>query len=91
MKHAIPDMTDPLGRHWQQPSRELILVDEHHALMSSRTLLQLPEYSSTLPSGTYTGKMWRRAAGNGDWWLCWYGDLVGPDQISIHRRPVLLA
>lgn len=91
MNHVIPDMTDPLGACWRQPDREAILVDEQHAVMTPATLAQLHEYSSTLPSGTYAGKMWRRSVGDGGWWLCWYGELVSPDEISIHRRQVLLA
>jgi hypothetical protein len=90
VNHAIPDMTDPLGAHWRQPSRDEILVDERHAVMRRATLQQLHEYSRSFPTGTYTGKMWRRSTATGEWFLCWYGDMVGTDQISVQYRPVLL-
>lgn len=88
---VIPAITDPLGAHWQQPSPDDIAIDDTHALMTERTLNHLLDYSRSLPSGTYTGKMWRRSTGDGGWWLCWYGALVGKDEIEIHRREVLLA
>jgi hypothetical protein len=92
-------MTDPLGRYWNQPSRDLILVDETHAVMTAHTFQQLSEYSATIPSGVYPGKMWRRLDGAHDrkcpmdgcrWLLCWYGDDIG-GKCGICFREVLLA
>lgn len=60
---VIPPMTDPHGRHWNQPKREAILVDDHHALMTHATFEELLEYSGTIPTGCYEGKMWRRHDG----------------------------
>lgn len=97
--HIIPPMTDPLGRHWNQPPLEQVLVDDTHALMTPATFAQLSEYSSTLPSGVYEGKMWRRHDGAHDprrtrppiWLLCWYGSHPDPGNCSINSRVVLLA
>lgn len=94
----IPSITDPLGRHWQQPPRESIALDDTHALMTAQTFDQFSEYSSTFPSGVYPGKMWRRHDGLHDakcpperrrWLLCWYGDDVG-GQCPVYFREVLL-
>lgn len=98
---AIPPMTDPMGRNWDQPSPDLIEVDDVHALMTPATLKALLEYSSSIPSGVYEGKMWKRHDGvydavflrNGGkpkWLLCWYGPSADPEKCSINSREVLL-
>lgn len=88
----IPPITDPLGRHWDQPPVGDILVDDTHALMTEQTAKQLHEYSTSLPTGTYTGKMWkRRIPWQGEpakWFLCWYGAIEGKE-ILIHNREIL--
>lgn len=94
---VIPAMTDPMGRHWRQPPREQIEVDATHALMTEATFKALSEYSATIPTGVYPGKMWRRHDGAQDfkskrppvWMLCWYGD-VKDNACQIHFREVLL-
>jgi len=65
-------MVHELGKHWPQPPLSEILVDDIHALMSERTLGRLSEYSASVPSGVYAGKMWKRRVYAG-WFLCWYG------------------
>lgn len=98
----IPLMTHPLGRSWDQPSREEILLDETHALMSRATFDQLAEYSGTNPTGAYEGKMWKRHDGLFDfrflarggrpvWLLCWYGRSDKPGFVSNNSRKILLA
>jgi len=88
-EHPIPAMTDPQGRYWEQPSRTLILVDETHAVMERSAFDRLPEYSATIPTGVYEGKMWKARAG-GAWRLCWYGPSATPDSCSVNRREILL-
>lgn len=36
-EQIIPPITDPLGKHWQQPHRRFIELDDTHALMSEQT------------------------------------------------------
>ena len=84
VEHHPPPITDPLGRHWKQPDRERVLVDAEHAVMSEGDFRGLHVYDHTVPTGTYTGKMWRCRN-----MLCWYGDVDGND-ILIESRPVLL-
>ena len=64
---VIPPITDPLGRYWDQPNRENILIDKDNAMMTDGEFCQLANYELTNPTGTYIGKMWR--AGNT---LRWY-------------------
>lgn len=33
----IPPITDPMGRYWDQPSRDEIIVDDTHAVMTVKT------------------------------------------------------
>lgn len=91
MDHPIPPMTHPLGRHWHQPPRERVEVDGTHALLQQGDFERLPEYSTTLPSGVYPGKMWRRQERPGQWWLVWFGIVAGDEtRCSINRREILL-
>lgn len=85
----IPDMTDPLGRVWRQPKRENILLDDTHALMRKRDFDQLSEYSHTIPTGKYVGKMWKAKQGE-KWYLVWYDFDPDPQYLAIPTREILL-
>jgi hypothetical protein len=94
-------MTHPLSRAWKQPSTDLILLDDTHALMSQATFEQLGEYSCSQPTGVYEGKMWVRHDGLYDkrcrpedrcWLLCWYDvSEKGPEYCSTQHRRILIA
>lgn len=88
-EQIIPPITDPLGRCWKQPHRKYIEIDKTHALMSRQTFNGLKEYSCTLPTGAYEGKMWKSKI-NDTWFLSWYGKDENPDYVSIHRREILV-
>jgi hypothetical protein len=96
-------MTDPLGKHWEQPSREEILVDDYHAVMTKKSFDQLKDYSQSQPTGVYEGKMWRRQqykevtlrevarhVATGKWLLCWYGEHPNPGVVSNNYREILI-
>ena len=93
---VIPLITDKMGRNWEQPNRDLIELDETHALMSWIEFDKLAEYSCSLPTGTYVGKMWKRHFPNvllehvGIWYLCWYDKII-EDHITIERREIIIA
>lgn len=87
--NEIPEMTDPMGRHWCQPDRSRILVDATHAIVSRADFAELREYSSTTPSGVYPGKMWKAFRG-GEWWLRWYGNHPDPKYVTNHARRILI-
>ena len=99
MNSIIPKMTNPLGRHWHQPSSNDMLFDEDCVIMSKDEYTQLVNYSATLPSGTYEGKMWKGLQGYRDmfgkivgtkWFLFWYYDVEDKDQIGIETREILI-
>lgn len=67
--------------------------------------MELKDYSATVPSGVYEGKMWKRNDGlyaNSDashfvtpkqptkWLLCWYGPSTNPDNCVIDYREILI-
>ena len=66
----LPYMTDPLGKHWQQPKdlRERVQIFYTHATISEKDWAGLPRYERSYPSGAYAGKAWRRGP-----YLVWYG------------------
>lgn len=95
---VIPPITDPLGRSWRQPPLERILLDDSHAVMDTATFQALLEYSTTLPTGVYPGKMWRAQGFDartrrwtGSWFLRWFGECDDPAKCSNNQREILLA
>lgn len=89
--NTIPPITDPMGRSWRQPPTSSVVLDDTHALMSRSTFDELPEYSSSYPTGVYPGKMWK-AGFPGCWMLRWYGEVPGrPNLCSNNQREILLA
>lgn len=87
--HPVPPISHPSGRFRDQPDRGDMLVDDAYALMSARTLDALAEYSASLPTGVYEGKMWRRRFRDG-WALGWYGPSPHAGCCSVNFRPVLV-
>ncbi len=90
MKNIVPDMIHHLGKHWQQPNLNNILIDDTHALMSERTLGELHEYSCSIPSGVYEGKMWKALMKyNNNWVLRWYDHIEG-ENMMIESREIII-
>lgn len=89
MRSEIPAMVHPLGKHWDQPRKDLIELCGGFAIMELLDFYKLPEYSLSMPTGAYEGKMWK-AKVRGDWLLCWYGDSGDPDKVSINYRLVII-
>jgi hypothetical protein len=102
MSNHPPPLESPYGPNaWPQPAAESIEIDDTHALMTRATFDALMEYSSTVPSGVYPGKMWRRnnarlpapdvysVAQPPEWLLCWF-ERDGAEHCRISRREVLL-
>lgn len=84
----IPPITDPMGKHWKQPKVEDILIDDTTAMMTQTTFNQLAEYSTSLPSGKYAGKMWK-SRGTDGWYLRWYvQDLADVNGLYIPVRKI---
>lgn len=88
--HLIPVMTHKLSSGWDQPSTEKILVDDESAVMDNKTFEQLKNYSTSIPSGVYEGKMWRRLIGI-DWYLCWYCQSDRPSMCAVDKRKIIIS
>lgn len=87
----IPPITNEMGRYWDQPTQDNILIDDKFAVMSQKTFNELGEYSCSVPSGTYTGKMWKlHSRDDNSWWLRWYGNENDDGTIDIHNRRILI-
>jgi hypothetical protein len=82
-------MTDPLSKHWNQPPLEEIAVDDECAMMTKETFDRLPEYSMSIPSGVYAGKMWKHIA-HPDMWLRWYQPLGNPKAMHVITRKIII-
>ncbi|KKK97679.1 hypothetical protein LCGC14_2650360, partial [marine sediment metagenome] len=61
----LPQMTHPLSRHWNQPPADQMAVYDDIAIMDQSALGLLPEYSTSIPTGVYEGKMWKSRQGHG--------------------------
>ncbi len=86
----IPKITDRMGAYWDQPARKNIVINSDHAIMSAHSFNNLPEYSSSIPTGVYEGKMWKRQFKNG-WDLYWFYNTPGKDDLcSTDFREILL-
>ena len=84
----VPPITHPMGRHWNQPDHHQMAFDETHVLMTDRDFDDLGEYSTSIPSGVYEGKMWK-CLQRGVWYLRWFGVSDDPDKVSNHHRVIL--
>lgn len=88
-RNIIPEMTDAMGKYWHQPDRKNILIDDTHAAMSERDFESLADYSRSVPSGVYPGKMWKLIMQDGRKLLCWFsGEREG--RCNIFRREILI-
>jgi hypothetical protein len=87
--NVIPPITDPMGKYWRQPDTSRILIDDTHALMEKSTFEALSEYSTTIPTGVYPGKMWR-CHYLGTWFLRWFGEHEDPSLCSNHHREIIV-
>lgn len=89
--NSIPAMTDPMSRHWVQPSVDDIEIDDTHALMTESVFNRLTEYSRSFPSGVYEGKMWKsQSEDDGKYYLLWFGKSFMPDSCSNNYREILI-
>jgi hypothetical protein len=91
--NVIPEITHPLGRYWDQPNREDIDVWANQARMSQKAFDNLVEYSLSLPTGVYRGKMWKKRVYllTGErWYLCWYGDHADKKLVSTNYRKIVI-
>lgn len=80
----IPEMTDPLSKYWTQPDCSEVTLIGKNAYMSKEAAKKLSRYDTSLPTGTYVGKMWRTKKK-----LAWYDHVEG-DQMIIEWRDLFI-
>lgn len=96
MNKIIPVMDDPLSKHWDQPSSDNFIIghDSDEVIMSTVDYEKLLEYSSSIPSGVYPGKMWKsihydmkgKPARS---FLMWYGEELN-GSCTVHHRQIIV-
>ena len=88
----IPECVHPLSKYWDQPKNAEIEIDDLYALMSEESFEQLYEYSMSVPTGAYAGKMWKARNRLRDvWYLRWYeDDSVNNGMCLIQTRMILV-
>jgi hypothetical protein len=81
-------MTHRLSRHWEQPNdiRDAPM-DDKTVLLTPEQLKGLHEYSTSMPTGVYAGKCWKRIERNRTL-LVWYGDVTPDDRCPILFRNI---
>jgi hypothetical protein len=64
--------------------------------VTAEDLKAMPEYSASLPTGTYIGKRWKcqvgpdRDSGRKSWWIGEYHDINDPKNVGIRWHEVWL-
>ncbi len=81
----IPEMTDPMGRHWVQPNRKDLFFCNIRVHLTIKDFNLLRDYSWSNPTGTYAGKMWK-AFYKGAWQLEWWIDDKQPGYVLLQRK-----
>lgn len=80
----IPDITDPLGKYWQQPLTKEILLTEKYAIMTPESRRLLKKYDESFPTGVYVGKMFER---RGD--LVWFSECPNQKYLNNNYREII--
>lgn len=87
----IPECIHPLSKHWDQPKNTEIAIDDTHALMSKESFEQLSEYSMSVPTGVYAGKMWKACnLMNNEWYLRWYENQQPKNEMCVIKHRIIL-
>lgn len=90
--NSIPPVTDELGKCWTQPDREQIDFSDGAAKISRDAFQQLMDYSYSIPSALYPGKMWKSYHfGVKLWFLSWVEQCANmPENIMVCHRVISL-
>lgn len=101
-EHIIPPITDPLGKGWQQPDRFEIEIDHQYARMKRPAFERLLDYSNSMPTGVYEGKMWKSGEWKTgyksgrtvrfatQWHLHWWSASDDPDKCKGNTREIII-
>ncbi len=89
---VIPDCLHPLSKYWDQPENIDVEIDDTYAMMTKESFDLLKNYSMSVPSGIYIGKMWKAQARISlVWYLRWYKEYPqDPSKCIWDQRIILL-
>jgi hypothetical protein len=95
MKTSLVDRDDVSPAADGDRGNQMILIDDKHAIMSQKDFDALPEYSCSLPTGTFIGKRWRRrepyTSTPTHWFLGEFIEINDPENVGIRWREILIA
>ncbi len=81
---------DLLGPHdTGECPREGFLLDNKIAIVSAQAFKALKDYSRSLPTGAFPGKIWKRQCPDG-WVLGMYTEHEDPSKVSIEWRTLIV-
>lgn len=93
----VPEAQSPYGKNaFHMPHRHDIgfIEDQNFCSMKQRTFDKLAEYSTTIPTGVWPGKMWKAQLNNEEgefrWYLRWFDEVV-KNSCQIHDLKIIVA
>lgn len=86
--NIIPPMTHPYGKHWEQPELSEVVICDNYATMNGAAFKKLHNYSRSIPSGVYEGKMWKTTDDRVTWHLHWWSESDEPDKCKGNVREI---
>ena len=90
MDRRIPPITEPEGKCWYQPSYDELIFSDDAVMVSRDAFNRLSDYSRSIPSGVYEGKIWKSMIKD-QWYLCWFGaHSTDPKLCTIYRLPLII-
>ncbi len=89
---TIPDCINPLSSYWDQPKNTDIEIDSIYAMMSQESFDELKNYSTSVPTGVYAGKMWKSQDRISKvWYLRWWTEYPSdPSQCIWDQRVIII-
>jgi hypothetical protein len=86
--NTIPPMTHPYGKAWEQPELSEVSICDTYATMNQKAFKKLHDYSRSMPSAVYEGKMWKTSDDKITYHLHWWGFSDEPDKCSGNVREI---
>lgn len=89
--NTIPEADSEWVAYWQAPHRNEIEFRGDAAVMDKAAFDKLLNYSSSLPTGVWIGKLWKARLDDGRWYLRWYStDPRNAANCLINSRPITI-
>ncbi|QDH83961.1 hypothetical protein Axy10_024 [Achromobacter phage vB_AxyP_19-32_Axy10] len=63
------------------------VISDTHCMLPKEDFDRLSEYSATMPTGVWPGKVWKAEVG-GVWYIRWYGIVPGDDRVCSNNQRI---